>query len=324
MRGDQLARQWQLIQRLARSRSGVGLDQLAEDLGCVRRTVYRDLDALMYAGFPVISEKRDGRVYYRFVETFDLGDVPFSTEEVMALAFGADLLRPLEGTLFHDSIASALEKIRSSLGEELSLFFERLGESFRVRPGPHKRYAEYRDTIQILSDAVLARTTVSMRYFTGRSGAESTRQLDPYHVWYRGGALYVIGWDHQSNEIRTFAVDRIRQIAATEQRFDPDPDFDFEGYTASSFGVVAEEALHVVVRFNEKWATQVRERSWHESQQLKEDENGRILLEMDVGGTEELLSWILSFGPGAEVLEPASLREEVAQALENNLAQYRV
>ena len=73
MRGDQLARQWQLIQRLARSRAGCGLDELADDLGCVRRTVYRDLDALMYAGFPVVSEKREGRSYYRFLESFRIG-----------------------------------------------------------------------------------------------------------------------------------------------------------------------------------------------------------------------------------------------------------
>ena len=76
MRGEQLARQWQLIQRLAKSRAGVSLDDLADDLEVVRRTVYRDLDALMLAGFPVISEKRDGRTYYRFLETFRLGDVP--------------------------------------------------------------------------------------------------------------------------------------------------------------------------------------------------------------------------------------------------------
>ena len=50
MRGEQLARQWQLIQRLARSRADVALDDLAEDLAVVRRTVYRDLDALMLAG----------------------------------------------------------------------------------------------------------------------------------------------------------------------------------------------------------------------------------------------------------------------------------
>ncbi|HBZ70064.1 MAG TPA: hypothetical protein DEP35_10145, partial [Deltaproteobacteria bacterium] len=46
VRGDQLSRQWLLIQRLARSRAGIGLDELAQELGCVRRTVYRDLDAL--------------------------------------------------------------------------------------------------------------------------------------------------------------------------------------------------------------------------------------------------------------------------------------
>ena len=98
MRGDQLARQWQLIQRLAKSRGGAHLDALAEELGCVRRTLYRDLDALMFAGFPVVSEKRDGRVYYRFLETFRLGDVPFTPDEILALAFGEDLLAPYSTT----------------------------------------------------------------------------------------------------------------------------------------------------------------------------------------------------------------------------------
>jgi len=120
VRGDQLARQWQLIQRLARSRYGVHLDELAEDLGCVRRTVYRDLDALMLAGFPVVSEKRDGRVYYRFLDTFRLGDVPFTPDEILALVFGEDLLRALEGTVFHDSIRSAISKIRAGLSPELA------------------------------------------------------------------------------------------------------------------------------------------------------------------------------------------------------------
>ena len=176
MRGDQLARQWQLIQRLARSRAGVGLEELASDLGCVRRTVYRDLDALMYAGFPVVSEKRDNHVYYRFLDSFKLGDVPFTPDEVLALALAQDLLGVLEGTVFHDSIQSALAKIRASLGTELAAYLERLAESFRVLPGPHKRYAEYRDTIQLLNDAVVAQHRVRMRYRTGRTGGITRRR----------------------------------------------------------------------------------------------------------------------------------------------------
>ena len=223
MRGDQLARQWQLIQRLARSRYGLGLDALADELGCVRRTVYRDLDALMLAGFPVVSEKRDGRVLYRFLDTFRLGDVPFTPDEILALAFGEDLLRALEGTVFHDSIHSALAKIRAGLGPELSEYLARLGESFRVLPGPHKSYAHLRDTIRLLNQAVLERRTLRIRYRTGSTGALSTRELDPYRVWYRSGGLYVVGFDHKSREIRTFAVDRIRAATATARRFDGRP-----------------------------------------------------------------------------------------------------
>jgi predicted DNA-binding transcriptional regulator YafY len=322
VRGDQLARQWQLIQRLAKSRYGVGLDDLADDLGCVRRTVYRDLDALMLAGFPLVSEKRDGRVYYRFLETFTLGDVPFTPDEILALAFGEDLLRTLEGTVFHDSIGSALRKIRAGLGPELSGYLARLGESFRVLPGPHKNYARFRDTIQLLNDAVLKRRTVRMRYRTGRTGSVATRDLDPYRVWYRSGGLYVVGLDHRSGEIRTFAIDRIHAIDPTDARFEILPDFDFDAYIGASFGVIAEPAVPVRIRFDGPWAAYVEERTWHPSQRIEKGPGGSILLSMEVGGTAELRTWILSFGPGAEVLEPTALREEVIAELRGALERY--
>jgi predicted DNA-binding transcriptional regulator YafY len=322
VRGEQLARQWQLIQRLAKSRAGVALDALADDLGVVRRTVYRDLDALMLAGFPVVSEKRDGRVFYRFLDTFRLGDVPFTPDEILALAFGEDLLRVLEGTVFHDSIRSALAKIRAGLGPELADYLARLGAAFRVLPGPHKSYAHLRETIRTLNDAVLAQRSVRIRYRTGRTGAVSSRTLDPYRVWYRSGGLYVVGHDHKSGELRTFAVDRISAIEATARRFAVASDFDFERYIGSSFGVIAEPATRVRILFESRWAGFVAERTWHPSQTLTATEGGRVELTMEVGGTDELRTWILSFGDGAVVLEPAALRDAVSRELEAALARY--
>jgi len=322
MRGDQLARQWLLIQRLARSRAGAGLDELAEELGCVRRTVYRDLDALMYAGFPVTSEKRDGKAYYRFLDTFEVGQVPFTPDELLALAFSEDLLKTLEGTVFHDSIGAALGKIRAGLGPELSRYLERLSDGFRVLPGPHKRYEDFRETIRTLNDAVLENATLEMRYRAGRSGEETTRRFDPYKVWYHDGALYVIGLDHRSEEIRTFAVDRILDIEKTDDRFVVDTAFDFDAYTASSFGIIAQPAVVVRIRFTPDWASYIDEREWHASQSTRRLPDGRLELEMEVGATSELANWILSFGGGAEVLEPTSLRKEVKTSLEAALAKY--
>lgn len=288
----------------------------------MRRTIYRDLDALQYAGFPVVSEKRDGRVYYRFIDRFGLGDVPFTTDEVLALAFGEDLLRPLEGTVFHDSIRSALQKIRSALGAEVAGFLERLGQSFRVLPGPHKSYAEQRDVIRALNEAVIGHRRVRIRYRTGRTGELSTRGLDPYRVWYRNGALYVIGHDHKSGEVRTFSVDRIRAAELDEPTFRVPEDFDFDAYTASAFGVVAEPATPVRIRFEPRFALHVEERVWHPSQRVERLPGGGVELALEVGGHEELRSWILSFGAGAEVLEPAALRAEVESELKGALARY--
>ena len=323
MRGDQLSRQWRLFQRLARSHYGIGLDELVEELECTRRTVYRDLDALNLAGFPVTSEKRDGRVRYRLLESFRLGDVPFTSDEILALAFGEDLLRTLEGTVFHDSVRSALAKIRASLSPALTDYLARLGQSFRVLPGPHKSYARYRDTIRGLNEAVLARETLRIRYRTGGTGAASSRNLDPYRVWYRSGGLYVVGLDHRSGEIRTFAVDRIGALSGTGRRFEPRSDFDFDAYVGSSFGVVHEPATKVRIRFEKSWAPYVEERTWHPSQTLTQLAGGRLELGMQVGGLSELCSWVLSFGAGAEVLEPASLRSEVARELEAARERYR-
>jgi predicted DNA-binding transcriptional regulator YafY len=323
MRGDQLARQWLLVQRLGRSRGGVGLAELADDLGCVRRTIYRDLDALMYAGFPVVSEKRDGKVYYRFLDSFKLGDVPFTTDEILALAFGEDLLRTLEGTVFHDSIQSALGKIRSALSSELIGFLDTIAGSFRVLPEPHKRYAKSRTTIEALNRAVLGRQVLKIRYRNGQTGEESSRELDPYHVWYQRGGLYVIGFDHHRAEIRTFAVDRILSVEPTGTPFRIREGFDFDAWTATNFGVVIEPASRVRVRFTPERATQVRERTWHASQQIVERSDGGVDLTMEVGGSSELTDWILAFGPGAEVLEPAALRAQVREGLEGAAALYR-
>jgi predicted DNA-binding transcriptional regulator YafY len=78
----------------------------------------------------------------------------------------------------------------------------------------------------------------------------------------------------------------------------------------------------VRIRFDRSWAIHVEEHSWHPSQKLERLEDGSVDLLMAVGGTTELRNWVLSFGGGAEVLEPESLRAEVAVELERALARY--
>lgn len=70
-RGNQLTRQWHLLQLLDRP-SGIVVDDAARDLGCAVRTIWRDLRVLHDAGFPIYDEQgADGRrSVWRVDDTF--------------------------------------------------------------------------------------------------------------------------------------------------------------------------------------------------------------------------------------------------------------
>jgi len=84
-RGDQLGRQWKIIQTLISSRKGKSAADLAQDLECHPRTVYRDLEALQVAGFPIYTERSEGKNLWSLLDTVKHQiPVPFTLTELMA------------------------------------------------------------------------------------------------------------------------------------------------------------------------------------------------------------------------------------------------
>ena len=115
-RGDQLSRQWKIIHTLIAFIAGKTVTDLAEELGCTPRTVYRDLEALQAGGFPITTETRENRRYWCILNS-RRQQVPlaFSIPELMALYFGKDMLKTYRGTVFYDAIDSLLSKIKATL-----------------------------------------------------------------------------------------------------------------------------------------------------------------------------------------------------------------
>jgi predicted DNA-binding transcriptional regulator YafY len=84
-RGNQLTRQWSLVQLLA-GRHGRTLAQLEAELGVGKRTVQRDIGVLEAAGFPVVSEARNGTIWWHVMEGFHAETpVSLTLNEQMAL-----------------------------------------------------------------------------------------------------------------------------------------------------------------------------------------------------------------------------------------------
>jgi len=119
-----------------------------------------------------------------------------------------------------------------------------------------------------------------------------------------------------------FVLDRIRLLHVTDDRFIPPDDFDLDEYMKDSFGVFHTDAEKVVIKFTPSLERYLKENIWHPSQVFNKDKDGSLLLSMEVGGLQEVMSWVMGFGRHAEVLEPEHLRQAVAEELAATARRY--
>ena len=323
-RGDQLARQWKIIQTLIASRRGKSVPELAEIVECHTRTAYRDLEALQVAGFPVTTE-RDG---HRMVWSLLAGSqqtlpIPLSLAELMALYFGRRLAGVLRGTVFHDALESLFEKIKALLPGEMVQELERAQAGLAVGATPVKPHAAYRGMIDTVNHAVSQRRRLDMIYRSMRDRAETRRRVAPYRLLFFDGAFYMIGYCGLRQDIRVFALDRIKRLDLTDEPFDLPADMILDDFLKPSFGVFLGPATKVRVRFAPEAAGYLSEKTWHASQKLAPQRDGSVIFEAKVAGTEEIKRWILTWGSHAVVLAPDSLREELRREADAMKRNYR-
>jgi predicted DNA-binding transcriptional regulator YafY len=322
-RGDQLARQWKIIQTLITSRRGKSAAELASDLECHPRTLYRDLEALQVAGFPIYTERAEGKNLWSLLDTLKHHiPIPFSLTELMALYFSTDMLKAFKGTAFHDSLESLSQKIKTTLPPESMTYIKNVEQTLQVGIKPYKDYAKFREILRQVNDAATGRKTIEIVYYTMSRKKETKRKVDPYRLWFFNGTFYLIGHCHMRNDVRIFTLDRIKMLHQTKKAFDVPEDFSFEDFVNPSFGVYQGPPTKVRIWFSAEVAGYVGEKIWHKSQKITDQKDGSIVFDAEVAGTDEIKFWVMSWGSKALVVEPQALRDEIRAEAETMLEKY--
>jgi predicted DNA-binding transcriptional regulator YafY len=323
MRGDQLARQWRIIRAIEASRSGLTVAELAKMESTGVRTIYRDLEAVMEAGFPLYTERVERANRWAFIDTFKFKiPPPFTLTELISLYLYRDLIRVFKGTAFYDSLESMFKKVRSTLPPTALAFLDRIQSVYHVGIKPYKEYGKFREILNQVNQAAIKNRRIEIVYQPLRATDDTLRKVDPYKVWFYDGTMYLIGFCHLRGQIRMFVLDRIKMLRVTGERFNPPGDFQVEEFMRHSFKVMHDELYAVTVRISPAWARWVGEKIWHESQKATKLDDGSLELTFRVAGLDEIKRWILSLGPEAQVIQPERLREMVCHDLSMTLQQY--
>ena len=144
-------------------------------------------------------------------------------------------------------------------------------------------------------------------------GAGEVRRVRPYHLACVGNQWYLFGYDLMRRDVRKFVPARMRRLAVRATRFERPKDFSVDKLLEGSFGVFSGgELIPIRIWFDRSRAQLIRERRWHQSQEIKELGNGEIELRMELSSLVEIVPWILSWGIHARAVGPRELVEAVA------------
>lgn len=317
-----LRRQWSLLRTLSAGRCGLTLRRMAAELGVTERTIRRDLDVFRDVGFPLEEEVGDfGRKTWRIKPGDGRPPLAFTFDEAVALHLGSRLLEPLAGTFFWEASRNAFQKIQAALGTGVLEYLNGFAGLFHQTGAGLGDYAAKAEMIDGLIIAAEEGKEARLLYRSEGEDGSCRREVEPYGVVYHRGALYLAAGD--AGRVKHYKVERVEEVEVLAKTFTRPEGFDLAAHMASAFGVYrGGEPIGVKVRFAAAAARYVREARRHESQRVTALPDGGVLAEFTVSGTEEIKSWVLGFGVKAVVLEPESLRREVAEEVRAMAAAY--
>lgn len=330
-RNAQVARIYVILDMLEQSSGGLSAAEIAKRIEskghrATKRTVYRDLEALSQAGFPLFphDEKSDeGATRWVLEKKARVNQyLVLSARELFALYLARGALTPLRNTPFYEDLEAIFTKFEDKLGTTHRDYIRSLSDELKFEPGPQWGLGLNPDTLETVRAACAEGHLLSCVYNSVNTKKESRRRLGPHYLYYAKGGLYLVAEDFSDRKVKVFALPRMKDAEMLEDSYEGEISTP-EEYFGGALGVYSSgEIYEVAIDFNAEVASFVKERRWHPTQRIVQRDGGAIRLHLEVSRTPELWQWILGFGPDAEVVSPRALRNEIAELAEKTLKKY--
>jgi predicted DNA-binding transcriptional regulator YafY len=308
---------------LIQGSTGLNAKRLADLCQTTERNIYRDLNALQDAGVPVSHDSEtDGYIIRR---DFFLRPVDLTLEEAMALLLLGKQIGAAEQIPHTAQAARAAEKVRAVLPRQIR---EALDEAM-----PHVTVSLARvsneptaDVHGAMNDAMVRRRAMECRYESpggNCSDDANAFRFDPYALYFGQRAWYVVGHHHARGGVRTLKLSRFSSCRSIETPYAIPDGFSLDTHFGKAWRMVPSGTIHQIkLHFAADFAETVADTHWHDTQQIDWNPDGSIHATFEVDGLEEIIWWILSYGPHCKVIEPAELKQRVQQLHQVAAGQY--
>ncbi|QCQ90110.1 helix-turn-helix transcriptional regulator [Rhodococcus sp. SGAir0479] len=307
------ARLLRLLSLLQTRRDWSGVE-LAERLDITPRTVRRDVDKLRGLGYPVDATVGVGGGY-RLGAGAEMPPLLLDDDEVLAVALGLQSGATGSVVGIGDSSVRALTKLRQVMPSRLR---HRL-EALQVDVVPREPARSAVDARVLSAIASVCHAHERLRFdYRAHDGSESRREVEPYRLVRSGWRWYLVAWDTQRDDWRSFRVDRMDPKIPTGPRFAPRElppggaaEFVARGVDRAVTRVRARVLLHAPIEdiapmVDAAWGT------------LEDGPDDHCVVALGGESLRSIARWLSAFDVDFTVLDPPELREECRQAAQRH------
>lgn len=281
------------------------------------RMFERDKDDLRRAGLAIAIDRSGEVERYLFdASATYAGEVDLTPVEAVELRAAAAAMLADPSFPYTDDLRTAIAKVVASAGLPMGSSSAILA-SASADETPEAQAGIVSD----LTRAIESRKRVRFAY-TGAEGRHSEREVEPWGLFARDGRWYAVAWDPAASGERVFAVSRMRDVAVNALRpktpdFERPEGFDVAGWMLMPFqyGPAARDAVLRLAGPAARRATALTG-----GQGALTAEGASCVWRVKVADESLLARWIVENGPGISVIEPASLRETLAEGLRKVVA----
>lgn len=314
------------IDRFLRRRSPPSRQDLVEALEVSPATLKRDLEFMRSRLHAPIEWGREVGGY-RYAPPgpddpeYTLPGLWFTGDEIRALLLMDEVLDQLHAGLLHEHLRPFEKRLRELL-DGIPAPVKDIRRRFRILQAGARSVEP--ECFQIVSTATLARRRLFLHYYTKSRDAETERTVSPQRLIYYRSNWYLEAWCHSSNELRSFALDSVREAMVLERPAKEVEEALLDAHVGMGYGIFAGPATQTaVLRFTPEAARWVSREEWHPKQVQRVGPDGSLILEVPYSQQHEILKDVLRHGPDVEVVSPESLREAVSTLLTKALSLYQ-
>lgn len=283
---------------------------LGTALGVSERTIYRDVQALLDAGVPVLSKPGAG---YRLDAAFFLEPLLLSAREAGALLQAAEALATLPDPAWRAHLQAASRKLRQAWpGSQPLPSHWPPGTRFVPLPIP----PETNDAalLTALRRALTEQRAVQLVL----AGGSAPQTFHLYALVPRSGSWRLIGYEPETGAVRALALDGIATATVLDERFDRPAGYRTRHAEAAAWPA----SLDAEILFDAEAAAHVLAAPAFEVIATDERAEG-VLITFRAASDEAFVAWLLSWGPSAFVASPPALRRRVRAAAQRIADQYQ-